>query len=76
MLGEPLLGQGEVTGVDGHDPQIAQDERGSAQLADLGGPGHALRVVRGGPVQVTLMQGEPAEAAQRTSRGPAGSASC
>ncbi len=57
VLGEPLLGQGEVTGVDGHDPQIAQDECGPAQVADLGELGHALRVVRGGPVQVTLVQG-------------------
>jgi hypothetical protein len=61
---EPLLGQIKVPQVGGDHAEIAQDERGPAQVANLTEPGHALGVVRGGLFQISLVQGQPAQAGQ------------
>ena len=63
---QPRRGQGEVTLVEGHHAQVAQDERGPAQVADRTEPGHALGVVRGGLGLVTADAGPAARARSAT----------
>ena len=57
-------GQVEVAHVEGHHAEVAQDQRGPAQVAGCAEPGHALGVVRGRLVLVAPVQGQPAESAQ------------